>query len=68
MGESRVEKTVDGGAVYDDDGSGRGKAIKERPFFRKYEVIDTRFVDKEMNKKMSKTAINSLLHFSELRS
>jgi len=64
VGESHVEKTVDGGAVY--DVSGRGKAIKERPFFRKYEVLDTRFEDKEMNKKMNKTANNSHLHFSEL--
>jgi len=65
VGKSHVEKIVDGEGVYDVSGRG-GETRKEKPFFRKYEVIDSRFVDQEMNKKISKTAKNSHLHFSEL--
>ena len=48
------------------DAPARGESIKDKPSFRKYEVVDTEYVDQEMNKKISMSATNSHLHFSEL--
>jgi len=65
VGKSHVEKIVDSDAPHD-DALGRGKTSKEKSFFRKYEVVDSKFVDQEMNKKVSMNTKNSHLHFSEL--
>jgi len=64
VGKSHVEKIVDDDVTR--DALGRGKTSKEKPFFRKYEVVDSKFVDQEMNKKVSMNTKNSHLHFSEL--